>query len=174
MSQRKRSCRVSVSVPKLKTVRYGVGQRPKSALVPLTTGYNIASAARLNNRSVTGSSLTTENEQQQSAVTVNSEKSRYYERKSEDKKKWKNVLDKLITLKMSMEHPSTSTCTICHTVCEEIIRCNDCGPHTYMCNVCEETRHDNVLHKPQVFQVNARMLLLLLFIISVKPPVMLV
>jgi hypothetical protein len=90
-----------------------------------------------------------------------SDYSHYYGRKGEEKEKWKNVIDELIRLRISLAQPLTRSCTFCQKVCEKVIKCEDCGPYTFMCNVCEEQRHAQVLHKPQVWEVSARVLLLL-------------
>jgi hypothetical protein len=94
-------------------------------------------------------------------IEEDSDYSHYYERKGEEKEKWKNVIDELIRLRISLEQPLTRSCTFCQKVCEKVIKCEDCGPYTFMCNVCEEQRHAQVLHKPQVWEVSARVLLLL-------------
>lgn len=64
------------------------------------------------------------------------------------------IEDELINVHLGMEAPLSRKCSVCSSVTESPIRCNDCGYGTVYCTSCESNVHSRIkLHKPEIWQV---------------------
>jgi hypothetical protein len=74
---------------------------------------------------------------------------------------WASMRDKLTRIACIMDTPTSYSCQLCSEEVTCPIRCNDCHPFFICCNSCEESHHSQLLHKPEVWLVCIRLVLIM-------------
>ena len=78
----------------------------------------------------------------------------WQQRQAKLSERWCDVREKLAKVLGNHFAPNIYTCIMCSKREINIIRCSDCGPEAYYCDVCCEVAHKHItLHIPEKWQV---------------------
>jgi hypothetical protein len=144
---------------KLNVLNYRAGsKRPAAAIVDANPAYVEAGVSRgRDNVSVQDDSQCTESNEKAPPASAT-----YHENKVDEVEAWHTVENELISVKMALEVPVSSTCDLCGCDTDTPIRCGDCGSFVIYCDSCERRVHASVFHSPEIWKVSVHIIVQLI------------